>query len=393
MADTTTATRTWANYKNNLVANREKLAQHSGGGGGGGGGKKGGRAAWSQRMDYWSPSERATRIRIIGPALKYYGRWLTRADGTRAFIIGSSQNNQLDVPDLLAYYGAEEDNSDYNAYPQMAVTVVILEDFHEVEKAGKKPDKYGKLKKYKQLERCGGADRFGKSTCTLCNDKSAKVFGERRYWSMAEPAYDELLTMLHALEHRCLSCKRGELQVCSYSCPECKAVLADYYSQELTPPPEFEDVLKNETFECDHCKKMMKAVPAYECMIPNGTADLDKGCDNPKKGPAMEDAFAYDICVVSRPVKDNFKELVITNFTPVRKPGVSPEKLQPLPLHTFLSWMTLAEQAEKLKRPNPFAGDADAEGALAAFFAEAAVDRATEGYKTDDSVDADSTDF
>lgn len=327
--------------------------------GGMGGGSGGGRAPdWAMRMKYFSPGKTPTRIRLIpqNPEqlwFTYYSKWIKINDAKSGRlvsrnVIGNSHNGQREVPDLLYYYAIENQKTELMAGESNAVTVVVLEDYHEVEK--------GKTRAgnpYYEYVRCAGKNRFGQSVCELCNQGVKKTFGRRLHWSLwpsARKAFEQQLT---DLPNRCVSCNKGMVSVYGYSCQSCGGQLANHYDRMIDP--EIEYSLQNEEVECHHCGKSGRAGHMIECVVRHGEGDeatFSEGCGKPVRPAAVESPWDYDLTIVEETV-GKASRVVITGFTPQQSyPQLDKEKAQPFNF-IFFDRMTIEDQAKAMNRPVP----------------------------------------
>ncbi|MBM3203489.1 hypothetical protein FJZ55_06265 [Candidatus Woesearchaeota archaeon] len=353
----------WEEYRKQQKDLRAKFTG-SGGGKGFKGTKGSAPQAWMLRAKYFAPGERPTRVRLIptspqDPFHLYYNKWWeNKVTNKRAPVISNSRNGELEVPDLVFYYASAQDNPQLLAVPTYAITVLILETFHKVERRSAKNTAYF------DFVRCAGLDRYGKVACDMCRQNVETVFGQQRYWSMSNMSKDELMDELNGLTHRCANCGVGELQTYAYECAKCGKEIANRYNDtELTDGDVA--VLDNEAVECQHCGETTPARKLYECMTRVGTG-YKEGCSKPTKAPATATPFDYDITLVGEKTA-NITKPTITAFAPARTYEIPGYMLQPMPFTSFLSYMTLEEQSRALGLPNPF--DSAAEKALTDYFA------------------------
>lgn len=325
------------------------------GGGGGGGGRT---PDWAMRMQYFSPSKIPTRIRLVpqNPEqlwFKYTGKWIKVTDPKTGqqvsrFIVGNSHNGTREVPDLLYYYAIENQKPELMASESDAITVVVLEEFHEVEKGRTKNDK-----PYYDYVRCMGKNRFGQSVCEHCNKGVSKVFGQKKHWSMWPSARKLFEQQLAELADRCVACNKGMVSVYGYTCPNCGGELANHYTRAIDP--EIEQSLRYEEVECHHCGKIGLANQLVECVVRHGEGDevvFSEGCGNPKRPEPVENVWDYDITVVEETVGKSSRT-VITGFTPRQEyPQLDKEKERPYDF-IFFERMTIEEQSKLMGRPIP----------------------------------------
>lgn len=309
------------------------------------------------RSQFFSPDKRPTRIRLIPFTpeqlwFDYYGKWIkikdTNGKQVSRFVIGNSHNGEREVPDLLYYYAVEGQKADLMASQSSVVTVVVLEDFHEVEA--------GKTKKgtpfYKPV-RCNGKNRFNQVVCEECNKGTKKSFGLKRHWSMWPSARRTFEQQLEELSSRCMSCNKGMISVYAYACASCGTQLANHYDAPIDA--EIEEALRNEDIECEHCKAVGRAKQLEECVVRHGDgedATFSEGCKNPKRPAPVENLWDYDLTVVEETV-GNASRVVITHFSPSSEgPQLGGDLAQPYDF-LFFDRMTIEDQIKAMGRPMP----------------------------------------
>lgn len=328
-------------------------------GGNSSGAPRSGRAPdWAMRMKFFNPGKTPTRIRLIPYTpeqlwFTYYSKWIKITDSKTGKqvsrnVVGNSHNGQREVPDLLYYYAIETQRVDLMASESQAVTVVVLEDFHEVEKGKSKAGN-----PYYDYVRCAGKNRFGQSVCEHCSQGVKKVFGQKLHWSLWPSAKKALEQQLLELGSRCVSCTKGIVSVYGYTCQSCGGQLANHYDKMISP--EIEQHLQTEETECPHCGKTGMAGQLVECVIRHGDGDdatFSEGCGNPKRPEAVEDLWGYDLTVVEETVGKASK-VVITGFNPSEKgPEIGAELSTPFDF-LFFDRMTLEDQVKAMGRPVP----------------------------------------
>ena len=368
------ATTSWTEYQKEQARKRAAGTTLAlGKGQSGQGGHKGGTPAWKMRMEFFDPKGKRTWVRMVPttvakPFFLHYSRWVGPKGGKK-LVISNSHNGDLPVPDLV-YYAAERANdASLLAKAQHAITMAVLEYYHEIPVANKDPKKKG----YNKYERCGGKNRFGKLACQYCIDEEAgkntskKVFGQRKYWPMSGRTKESLLEEVSAKLNVCLSCGTGEIFPVRFSCPACKQLILDRYENDVT-----EDelsVMLTDRVECPHCHKTVKTDVEKACIVSSDGEDRD-GCDNPKSFP--EGTTAFDVEFQIEQDTENYA-LIVHAVRPIKNhaelPGIV---LQPMPFAEFLQYMTLKDQAFALGMDsNPFGQEG--EDALLEYFSKSNV--------------------
>lgn len=268
-------------------------------------------------------------------------------------IMSNSHNGERDVPCVLWFYCVEDENESFFANQNFAASVVVMEDYHEIQK------KSAKGSKYTTLVACGGKDRFGRPNCELCDNGVKKVYGERKYWSMWPSAKKDIEEQLDAISHRCGNCGTGELSVFAFQCAECDHMLANQYDEQISDDDE--DRLLHEEVTCPKCGHKAKAKQIFECAKRVGIDDWEKGCDDPKSvdfGEGGFDVANFDFRIAWEKV-GNYTKARITDFRPHDPSLLRDDISEPMDIDLFLSQMALDEQADMLNKKNPFPKEAD----------------------------------
>lgn len=327
--------------------------------GGSGGGSRDGKAPdWAMRMKFFSPGQIPTRIRLIpqNPEqlwFNYFSKWIKITDpktGKQVSrnVIGNSHNGAREVPDLLYYYAIEQQRADLMAGEQFAATVVVLEDFHEVEK--------GKTKAgnpFYEYVRCSGKNRFGQSVCDLCNQNVKKTFGQRLHWSMWPSAKRGFEEQLFELSGRCVGCNKGELSVYGYNCGSCGVQYANHYDKPIDPLDE--KIYQTEEMDCPHCGKNGLPHQQIECVVRHGSGDdatFSEGCKNPTRPAAVENPWDYDLTVVEEMVGKSSRT-IITGFSPRQEYSQLAKDLEQPFNFIFFDRMSIEDQAKAMNRAVP----------------------------------------
>lgn len=348
---------------------------------------------WAMRMKFFSPGQIPTRIRLIpqNPEqlwFSYYSKWHKSNDPqtgkqVNRNVIGNSHNGAREVPDLLYYYAIKQQNADLMASEQFAVTVVVLEDFHEVEKGKSKAGN-----PYYDYVRCTGKNRFGQSVCELCNQGVKKTFGQRLHWSLWPSAKRGFEEQLHELNNRCVGCNKGELSVYGYNCASCGSQFANHYDKTIDPMDE--KIFQTEEVTCQDCGKTGMAGQLIECVVRHGSGDdvsFSEGCKNPTRPEPVESPWDYDLTVVSEAVGKSSR-VVVTGFTPKKQyPQLSKDLEQPFNF-IFFDRMTMEDQAKAMNRavPPEWGDVASVQRLVDQFFN----DKAQEQFVSPDKEDGDS---
>jgi len=316
--------------------------------------------AWAQRQDQFYPSEVPTVVRLIPtnkrePWYTFFSKWLQvpKNDGTQGvfkrMIISNAHNGLRDIPCLLQYYLVVEENDNYTAQEQQAITVVVLEWFFKVPRVSKTNGKT-----YFDLVRVKGKDPKGASLDPPEYEKYEKVFGRKQYWAMWPTQVDRFMERYNALGDMCGTpgCG-GAISVFLYKCPSCGGVILNLDEESATE----EDIiaLREDSVVCPHCNADVIAVQEYRCVKkdPYDASTFVEGCSTPTRLDPK--SFNLDIVVRAVPA-GNGKAIVIDKARIASDPTgkIDPQMLIPLPFDEFLGQMSLAEQAKQMGRANPF---------------------------------------
>lgn len=354
------------------------------------GGKSGvkGPSAKAMKQRYWSPAELGTRIRLVpvsedDPWFVYYQRW-HKVGSMTVPVISNSQNGLLNVPDLVYHLACEKESDELLAKPMYAITVLLLEDFHKVEKTSQKGAKFA------EYVRCMGRDSRGKVRCDHCTAGVPKVFGQQRYYSLSQWGRERLLEEIGKLPGRCAACATGELSLASYVCGGCKGTLVDLTTTVVTDEDK-EFLSSGEALTCNLCGKDCVPEAVYECVIPDGTS-FREGCANPKRiAPAS--IFDYDFTLrATKNAAGKLSDVAISSFSEKKVYALQGYMTRPMPLAGFLSYEPLVDQAAKLHIEIPFEDVAEAEDYLASYFAPKTPAGATQAERPEEA-DADAVDW
>lgn len=286
------------------------------------------------------------------PWFSWYARWLqvgtnpASGEPIKRQIISNSRNGEENIPCVLYYYAVTEENEKLLADEQVAITAVDLAEYHVIPRMGKNN------KSYPSYKRCKGRGRAGSPGCQMCATGIEKVFGQQAYWSLYPSAARDVLDQLADLGSRCMNCRTGTLLPFAYKCVSCGESFANMYEAEI--PADIEDRLRTQDATCKSCGHVGRAEKVMECAHRhrNGSeVTYSEGCDKPTPFQGEVDPYAVDIKVVFETVGKT-RSIRIEDFRPCVE--LPPEMLRPMDLPNFLGKMSLAEQAETMKKPNPF---------------------------------------
>lgn len=312
----------------------------------------------SLRMKYWRPTETPTRVMLIPwtqeqKFYSYFQSWIKNGSSSRT-VISNSRGGELPVPDLVTYYAHKEENPKILPMEKFACSVLVLEDFHKVEKTSRKGTKYT------QMVRCGGTDRYNRSACEHCDEGIEKVFGNLYHWSMGWGHKKQLEEAFSKLLERCGSCGEGTISVWGFGCPECGGVIADQKKERLSDDDiEF---FMNGTMDCPHCEKAIQCEQLTECVheLPGKWV---KGCDNPSR---LNPWGAELLISTTGSGSSTAINIDLKDWEPTLTKEVADWKTKGFEFDKFFAFDTLAEQAKLMGRDNPF--DDEAEKLLADYF-------------------------
>ncbi len=285
------------------------------------------------------------------PWHSFVQRWHENAAGKRKPIISNSRNGTLDVPDLVYWHADMMKDGDLLGREQGAITFLVKDWFHQVKIANKKdPKKEG----YTRLEPCLGTNHRGTSVCPMCDDKTPKQIGDRKYIVLNSYQQDQLVEELNDLPHRCASCFKGRVVPYAFECTECKAVILDRYKDKDATDADIK-FLEENTIDCPDCGKATKPEKKYECVVTRGGKTV-AGCDTPVQLPPPNgNVWEYEIDLISQPAgAGKSPNIVIETFKLPVDHQLPAYMHEPLDFDYFLRYMTLAEQAEIMGIQNPF---------------------------------------
>lgn len=291
------------------------------------------------------------------PFFVNYTRWHANGD-KRVEVYSNSHNGELDVPDLLYDYAMFKDDTALLGAQKFNITTATLEAYHEVQVPNKNA-RGNAPKSFTNYERCTGAAMRGRAGCVHCaadrkeNRPSKMVFGRGGYSSFSYSQKEALMQAIYDLGNRCASCKTGTLETVGFSCPSCSGQILDCYDTQFSEEDMagFVETVRTNTVECQHCKEVVQAEEVRECVRVTGQL-RSAGCDAPKQLFNYDTPFAYDFLLsAKRPANDKPgpTEYIIHDWREHDHGIELPSDCKSAwPLARFLSYMTLAEQAQKL---------------------------------------------
>lgn len=272
------------------------------------------------RGSYFRPADNApTRIRII-PSLngelfyEYQQAWVKQG-GRNSSVISNAWNGERPLPCLLydKYESAYEEDGqqvadNYKASSQFAMSIVILEDFYEVEvQKGKNT--------YTNYVQAPAPDRHGHVTEDPTYEGYPKVFGRVQHWSFYSRQKEAFEKSLQAVMTKCVSCKEGSVEAVSFKCSSCDHVFADVRSDRISKD-ELDFLKSGRDIECDKCGTQASPVVTQECTVQRGygsSAQYEKGCDHPK---LVEQGQPIDLVIRKVPAGTSFAIEILDIETP-----------------------------------------------------------------------------
>ena len=310
--------------------------------------------AWKLRMrdNKFKPDESDTRIRIIPTSdkstfYKYYAKWVTTPEGQKRQIVSNSWNGDRELPCVLYYYCAEEENENMWADEKCAVTVFVMEDFYKI------PHTSSNGYEYFTYERVPAPDRNGRITHpSSAHAEYDIVFGRKLWWELWPSQKRHLLDKLSEVSNRCSSCSDGEISTYGYQCANCKVTLADHKSEEGITEDD-EDALRNTAVECEECGTIAQALPLIECVAAKGYGSRRTyvaGC----KTPAQLNWQGCDIIIRADQVGGRTAIQVVDFSKSEPLTEVKDWALEPFDFDYFLGKQELDDQAKSMGRKNPF---------------------------------------
>jgi len=317
--------------------------------------------AWKLRMrdNKFKPDEMETRIRIVpttGKSVfyKYQAKWVTTPSGQKRQIISNSWNGERELPCVLYYYCAEDENESFWADEKCAVTVFVMEDFYKI------PHTSSNGYEYHTFERVPAPDRNGRiSHPSSAHADYEIVYGRKLWWELWPSQKRLLLEKLGDVSNKCASCPEGEISTVGYKCGDCGVVLASHTSKEGISE-EDEDALRSSSVECEDCEYVGMADPVVECVKPKGYGSrktYTPGCDNPIQLGWEE----CDIVIAADQVSGGRTSFhIVSAMKSETLEDVDSTSLEPFDFNYFLGMQDLDDQAKSMGRDNPFDGAAQA---------------------------------
>jgi hypothetical protein len=342
---------------------RQKMLSKTSGGnrGSGGNGTSGGDfvaqrpPAWKFRMrDFkFRPDEDETRIRILPTSenktfYKYYAKWVTTPQGQKRQVISNSWNSERELPCVLYYHCAEDENDNLWADEKCAVSVFVMEDFYKI------PHTSDKGYEYFTYERVPAPDRNGRiSHPSSAHADMEIVFGRKLWWELWPTQKRQLLDKLSEISNQCAGCNKGEISTYAYACSKCECTLASH--QEGGISEEDEDALRTSGVVCDECEHEGRAVSVFECVHAKGHGSrktYEAGCDK----PVQLDWRVCDIILKADQVGGRVSYQIIGfEASPAESANEIPaDDLEPFDFNYFLGTQNLDDQARAMGRDNPF---------------------------------------
>lgn len=351
----------WQDFQKKSKELKQQLLNNSGSNGGS-------IPTWKYRYMNFR-SEGRCWVRLHKDFHLYYSKWVKGRGGKSKEVISNSHNGELEnVPDLIYWNVLTKKDSKLQAAKRRAVSLTQLEYFHEYSVTPEGENKRAYLK----YERCTGKKQLGKPACKFCTAEEAagekatskRIFGQRAWWGMSVKEEDELRDSVHKKMNSCLSCGKGEVHPTKFSCPECKTLLVNCFEQDVDETSLAELLSSDNT--CPECGHKGKLDVSFSCLLLDGN-EVTKGCSNPQRLPLDTSIFDVEFQVE----KDTSTYVVtVHKVRPIAKHEDLPgNMLQPLPLHLFLDYMLIKDQAEAMNIANPWGKDADDD--LLEYFAEA----------------------
>jgi len=330
------------------------------------------------RKSYFRPEENIpTRIRVIPQAngelfYEYMSAWVKR-DGRNSMVISNAWNGERPLPCLLydkyeeAYNDGGRDAADnFKAGRQFALTVVVLEEFYEVEKQGKKAPYFI----YKQAP---SPNRFGHVTENPEFEDCPRTFGRVLHWSMYTKQKEALEKNILSAMGTCTNCKEGRVEAVRFCCGNCDNVFADLREDQI-PEDELKFLRSGKGVVCDQCDHEAPPEVIRECVVQKGygsSARFEKGCDSPMVVAAGE---PVDLVIRKVPAGNSWAVEILDVDVPSDIPELSSHQSNPqistsapLDFNRFFGRMKLRDQAFALGIDNKY--DENVETIIDEYFA------------------------
>ena len=318
--------------------------------------------AFVLRMQSWRPSETARWVRLIpfSKEDKFYSFWQLwlKVKGSPRSLLCNCQGGRLRLPCVPCYYAKQASDPKLLPTRRDAVTVLVLENFHNVtmkSKAGKE---------FKKLVPCGGVNEFNRSACVHCDNGVDKVFGAQYYWNLGFGHKTDLEKQLDEITEQCGNCGEGRISVWGYACEACGEIIASHRDRDIDTDELA--VLRNDEVVCPECDHRGKTAWLRQCVKKDGHGDSAgwiPGCDEPTP---IEDVWNLEFAIRKTGTGNNTKVEIVEWRHAVDNPEIKNWQMRPMDFPYFLSNMELKDQAFSMGRENPF--EDDAQEAINAYF-------------------------
>lgn len=271
------------------------------------------------------------------PFYESWAAWFTR-EGHPKQVICTCHGRKLKKPCLLCYLRDAEDNNNLAPKPRVAINAIELAYFHLVEKTS---DKGAKWTEY---ERCAGTDELGRNLCKYCDAGVPRIFGKKGFLNLGKGYWNNFLGVIAKARLVCKSCGEGRLYVMRYLCADCGEVFLDL--NKSTVSKEQRQDMETKAMTCPVCVHKGVAKKELSCFHRSPDGKLIKGCGAAK--PATVFDFPLRLRVQGEGASSTLLCVNEDNLSPQAIPEAVKKLMEPYDFASFLSVMSLEEQAKLL---------------------------------------------